>query len=593
MPDKPPKHVVDYFRRGQVLFLVDGDEWDDATSPQQVINWARPVTAEKRVTLDNFRSVRFPTVDELLSEDNGSPDTQEPPPQESLPPLEVEGPGLSLEKSEKEKPYTSPEVEEQGLFTLVAADVPELAEIPEDDPQDRQKLPTKLSHDASKLLNVIRSLDEIRESFPVGTLQVVTPNWLVSGGKDSQPGGTGGPGAKPMAADGPADTQAFKFNLPKEILEEIGEGTGENVVVAILDTAPKNSVDNIYQFWVTDRPNDPHPLIRSLLDPANRRLTIHPRPSVDDPIPNVKPAQYIQADGHDYEMSDHGLFVAGIIHSVAPNSKLELYQVLNRYGVGDLLSIADALLDVYVNFAPGQLLLNLSLTINIPLERAHFKNSKNIRNNNNDDEDDDDMGRALLKSREEEEKDENSWSKRQKMAAERICALAYKIGSRVIAAAGNNRKKKKDSPRPQACYPAALDSVLGVGALPKSEKPQNSNKKLKTTSYSNRSDRPERVGITTLGGEEGKGDGILGIYLEGFPRDEDPAETNPATDPSLNGWGWWAGTSFATPIITGITAAVLSNMPGSTTEEAIAKLFRAQNYETDDNEDVLFVTQGL
>jgi hypothetical protein len=310
----------------------------------------------------------------------------------------------------------------------------------------------------------------------------------------------------------------------------------------------------------------------------------------------------VQAIGHDYEMTSHGLFIAGIINTLAPQAELHLYQVLNRFGVGNLASIADALQEVYERFVDQPLVVNLSLTINIPLVKQHSQ-----------DDDDDDMGRSLLASREEEENDENSWSKRQDLAAKRICELALAIGKRVIAAAGNNRKEAKQPGRPQACYPAALDSVLGVGALPRINKPPSDPaERLKTTSYSNLSDRPNGTGITTLGGEEGKRKGILGIFIDKIPS-RDPNSTEPGDDDSddngpdndgpddraaretnpPNGWGWWAGTSFATPIISGITAAVLSNLPDeSKTEDAIVELFGAQSFETEDSEDVLFVTQG-
>src|SRR5205085_6875842 len=138
----------------------------------------------------------------------------------------------------------------------------------------------------------------------------------------------------------------------------------------------------------------------------------------------------------------------------------------------------------------------------------------------------------------------HAWSKRQGQIIERICNSLYARGSKVIAAAGNNGKKNQS--RPQACYPAAFDSVLGVGALPKSEKLGTGTGKYHGTSYSNRSDRPERTGITTLGGDVdlqgnvGPQEGILGIYLEEFPK----SGSHPDPSQSSNGWGWWAGTSL-------------------------------------------------
>ena len=89
--------------------------------------------------------------------------------------------------------------------------------------------------------------------------------------------------------------------------------------------------------------------------------------------------------------------------------------------------------------------------------------------------------------------------------------------------------------------------------------------------------------MTTLGGEEGAENGVLGIYLGEFP-DHTSNETK---------WAWWAGTSFATPIISAVTAAVLSSMPpGSAARQAITTVRNAKSANpTDNNEAVLFVKQ--
>jgi len=43
---------------------------------------------------------------------------------------------------------------------------------------------------------------------------------------------------------------------------------------------------------------------------------------------------------HQYSMASHGLFIAGIIQSIAPKAKLRLIQVLNDGGGGSLESVA-------------------------------------------------------------------------------------------------------------------------------------------------------------------------------------------------------------------------------------------------------------
>ena len=170
---------------------------------------------------------------------------------------------------------------------------------------------------------------------------------------------------------------------------------------------------------------------------------------------------------------------------------------------------------------------------------------------------------------------------------EEICNNIYALGSRVIAAAGNYYDARTQSHRPQACYPAALDRVVGVGALQKIEGPLISSNRPVHTSYSNLADRPPRDGIATFGGEYGE-EGVLGIYVGEFP----PSESYPSPEPNTNGWGKWAGTSFSTAVISGATALELSAHPGFTTQDAIEALYEEESITTGDNEDVLRVKQG-
>ena len=123
-------------------------------------------------------------------------------------------------------------------------------------------------------------------------------------------------------------------------------------------------------------------------------------------------------------------------------------------------------------------------------------------------------------------------------------------------------------------YPAAAPGVIGVGAL--------SGEGVDLASYSNFCDEPPSEGFMTLGGEPGTENGILGVYIHEFPVDNGsndpdyhveqpqpghlrgPADYSPDLseiqyNPNLFGWAWWAGTSFATPIISGLLAAAWRN----------------------------------
>jgi len=117
-----------------------------------------------------------------------------------------------------------------------------------------------------------------------------------------------------------------------------------------------------------------------------------------------------------------------------------------------------------------------------------------------------------------------SWLAHQGLAIEWICDLIYVLGSRVIAAARNdwdNHEPRADTP--QVRYPAAFDSTLGVGILPKGEIAIQATSKRAASNYPNLSDQPESIGIMTLGGEAEEKPGVRGVYIGKFPPSSDKA----------------------------------------------------------------------
>jgi subtilisin family serine protease len=180
-----------------------------------------------------------------------------------------------------------------------------------------------------------------------------------------------------------------------------------------------------------------------------------------------------------------------------------------------------------------------------------------------------------------------------------MCERLAKAGRQVIAAAGNGAHDAGRSRKaPDARYPAAFERVVGVGALPKNA--ERSPGKYNASSYSNLADKPPQTGVMALGGEPGAENGVLGIYLGNFPEivvdDDDDATTNESGwdkrgPRSKNGWAWWAGTSFATPILTGAIAAVLGSLPNQrSTQKAVHELYESSiitDDGTDASEDVM------
>jgi Subtilase family len=395
---------------------------------------------------------------------------------------------------------------------------------------------------------------------PVGALsfKLATPNWLAGG--TPEPDGSGSPGARPMppapdvrdkllgsgpglAKFGPAPD--LHLSLPRE-------DWGSGVDVYILDTAPCTiDVERAYERW-----RHTNPLIASLLQPGHDRpLKIH----YAGYSHLLEQADFYHP-GHNYVMSDHGLFVAGIIHAIAPKAKLHLIEVLNPYGVGTLTSIANGFGRAAEGIgAQSKRVVNASLGLEVPQPRADWL--EYVR------------------------KHDPFW---QQFAAsrittlvsplERICGLfeypdldQFGQPNRhpyvgVVAAAGNDHRPH--SPLPPARYPAAHPSVLGVGALKHDNKTP--------AEYSNIADTPKSDGIATFGGDSqgintDRTHGVVGAYIGAFP------------DGSENGYGLasWAGTSFATPRISGYIAALMSD--GRTFADAVAQL-RAEVHHPEANE---------
>lgn len=581
-----------YFQPGQLMFHAHGNLNSSPEAIQKLIAWANGITSSKGINVSVSDTVMEDSVfdfNPVLTTDLylKSATMQK----QAMLKRDVDESGQNELQPKPGLSYESPPVRVPPPFSLVFANVTSdrWPQLPIQADQEKQ-----LAEASNELLDLILELDDIRGEAPVN-LEVVSPNWLMSGGPE--PGGTGGPGGKPSPARKvDIDKHHFRLRPHKvstlpQIVANVSNSTGgSDVVVAILDTSyPANRKENIYNTWVRDIATDktPHPIIESLFG-ANGCLTIHPDPTVDRYLPGTT------IHGHDYDMTDHGLFVAGIINSIAPQADLHLYQVLNKYGLGDLRSIARALKEVTNAFQDRNLVVNLSLTMNFPLDHKHLQPNDFYR-----------LGQKILSQKpwwlarlvvslfnwivgKPMLHTCDSWFDRQARPFEWICDLVYTLESRVIAAAGNNAQQ--GAGRPLALFPAAFDRVFGVGALSKNIPPDR--KRVQNARYSNLADRPPRKGITTLGGEEGVGNGVLGVYIGEFPND-----TTGKQQKNDYGWAWWSGTSFATPIITGVTAVALSNlvrsspMARSRTETAITVLYDTEMRRTVHDEDVLGVEQ--
>jgi subtilisin family serine protease len=130
----------------------------------------------------------------------------------------------------------------------------------------------------------------------------------------------------------------------------------------------------------------------------------------------------------------------------------------------------------------------------------------------------------------------------------------------LVAAAGNDSVFRgiERTPRWGPRIPALYDSVLGVAA--------DTVRPAVPAPYSNRGEVPAvklRDAVATLGGDlapDGLSprSGVIGVYsAKQFPPLLPPAP--PAAN--TTGWAEWSGTSFATPIMSGIAANLWATRP--------------------------------
>jgi hypothetical protein len=390
-------------------------------------------------------------------------------------------------------------------------------------------------------------------------LNGISPTWLL--GTGSHGIGHSGPGGKPSQADPPGTDAQWRFrftdpNAADSETPDLAEHGGKGTTVILLDTVPREETLN-------DARENPafqnHPLVNSLLrGPESDWLDIRRDWQGELEVLNYG------AGREAYDMSDHGLFAAGIIRTIAPKAKLRLFEVMNHYGVGSIETIAAGLLTAYAmqraqGDNPPAMLINASLMLGVPHGGHNHDN----------------FPARLL--------DPLVWAFMLRQFGD-LVALVQSAGIDILAAAGNDSKGR---PRQAVRFPAAFDGVISVGAVARPASTGNT----RAADYSNQSARPsrhpgelDRDGLVTLGGEEGLERGVRGIFVGGIPRplpDDDhehghggghdhdhapedlpadgdhpigrypPHQDQHEYDACSTGWAWWSGTSFATPILTG------------------------------------------
>lgn len=415
--------------------------------------------------------------------------------------------------------------------------------------------------DPTELMSIIRALNEKLQGQTVSglTIQGVSPNWLTC--VASEVGG-GAPVRirPPRSFHGNRKAAPYRFNDLMMRLHAHGlDGDGTGVDVVILDTAPSS-----HDLVAARKEWPDHPIISSLLGPSGK-LQLHPASYSE-----LLRLGNTSLNDYDHKLVDHGLFVAGIIHSIAPKADIHLMEVMNHRGIGDFMSFVQGLHKVRTEICDPErkLVINCSWILEFPCDDLHCRHRNEIG------DPDADFERAVL----EFAKGDQATP----LMLEFLFNQFYSLGRQAIAAAGND-SGRKHTRQIASHYPAALENVTEVDMSPKTLEKTN-NGTYESSIYSKLSERPESTVIMPLGRQEGNEEGVLGVYLGEFP------------DGSPNGskWAWWSGSSFATPILTGAVAAVLSSSKRTArTQDAIQQLYGSEIIEygkTDRIEEVMSVT---
>jgi subtilisin family serine protease len=306
---------------------------------------------------------------------------------------------------------------------------------------------------------------------------------------------------------------------------------------------------------------------------------------VSHPVPVMAPEGSV-----DYR--DHGLAVAGLAHAAAPESSMHLVRVLNERAEGDLFSLLYAI-SLYLHSTlddrgltgmdPGDTLANVVINLSLGLRPEQTNPPTALRHLFDPALDPPDYLKDYGYQFEQvpgwrdfetdiwesEAQESEDWKHPiQKLRDElnlpeaEIPVLAFRLllrfatdhGAVVVAAAGND-----SAPLPPQ-VPARWPEVIGVGAsnLPSSEELPAS------ACYSNQGD------VYAPGGD---GDGHCTPQLQQCVAQPGPdcpyglitLVTDPNSGPPAVGsttqpaYAYWVGTSFSTPLVTGLVALYLQN----------------------------------
>jgi subtilisin family serine protease len=368
------------------------------------------------------------------------------------------------------------------------------------------------------------------------------PNWIIGSGSGGSGRPIGGPGTVPdLAPDGgwtiaPPPGLAGPAGAPLTAVAVDSSLDGQ-VIVAVLDTSPGpdallRAARKYPQNWLLKRLTADGTDANAVISEWN---TFAP--------PNDVPKWPSNSE------VDHGIFVSGIIHSLAPRARIHLLHVLDNKGRGRTDLLLEALHHCLTLAQQGhRVVVNLSLYLLIPPGEEHWARWFGPMHR---------LSRAtpatkakLLASLD--------------AAVRQAITLLLDAGVVVVAAAGNDALIYARPPQPRV--PADYPGVLCVVAA---------DREGKRASYSNEGEIPATGSCVAAYGGQGKlvnqmvgdtvrgkvpvvppgtdpRDGVVGVYCSDTMQTVDGLKQNDC------GWAYWSGTSFATPMVSALAANILA-----------------------------------
>jgi Subtilase family len=415
------------------------------------------------------------------------------------------------------------------------------------------KLVTKINENLEILQ---QKINDIENGKYEGTTVSASPIWLTGGSSYTVPVGCPLSPPIPVPADVRCSSSPGLWPITlTELPTDLERMTGDAVHVIILDTLPRE--EDLKR--ALEGAEDHNLLLLDVFNNVQRHYNQLPA-LIDVPNPSQpKTGKDVKGrNGGGFRMADHGLFIAGIVRDIAPEATVECIRSLNDFCAGDskaFVKILEKIQNRMLLFNPDDQnkpgdLYNKPVVINLSLVIPPDKDLI-------------DQGvKDPSKVREE--------------MYQPLKALVD-MGALFVASAGNegDTRYQPANPmheRPDALYPAQFayqgvagkpplgNSMIPVGAVDKHGDP---------TTYSC---YPGDLGIATYGGDVPKHfkkdesgcfteakdiDALIGIYSAlSYPSLllEDCRPTYPV--PNAHAWAYWSGTSFATPIITGLVARI-------------------------------------